>query len=154
MPIVWRDAMCVGHEGIDADHVRLIEIINAYEAELAHGVHERALAAILRRLYDYAHTHFAREEQVQIDCGYPFHQAHRKEHQELLQQVQQIIRTHFIERSEPINAKSAADLAEFLRRWLTDHIIKADLRMKPYLEAGRGQGEGAVSWGISEAAGH
>ncbi|MBW7851132.1 MAG: hemerythrin family protein [Rhodospirillales bacterium] len=145
MPLIWRDAMNVGHKVIDDDHKRLVEIINAYEAELSNGVREEAISKILRQLYDYAQSHFIREERVQLRCAYPFHDAHKRDHQDLLRQLHDIIRKYFIDRTSEIDLAAAAELAEFLRTWLKEHIIKADLRMKPFLDAARLKGGSEVS---------
>jgi hemerythrin len=131
----WRDELSVGHPGIDADHKHLIDIINHFEELVQAWPGEKVMHEVLLELQDYTVSHFRREEDLQRACGYPFHTEHATEHGDLLDHVTDLAKRYFIRRSMPVTQDSLSELAKFLREWLVNHIIKSDLRMKPYIQA-------------------
>jgi hemerythrin len=131
--LTWREELAVGHPEIDADHKRLIALINDFEAMIAKGSNERTLHEVLIGLHDYARSHFQREEAVQIACRYPHYAGHKAEHQALLDDVTAMARRYFIDRSAPITRDSLDEASALLRHWLVDHIVKSDLRIRQYL---------------------
>ncbi len=135
MLIVWRDQMSVDGGLIDRDHRTLITIINEFAATPATPAAIPDLERILAKLDRYTQIHFEREEQLQRAIIYPFHEAHRRAHQDLIRQLSEV--------REALKAKAAtrmaddivaahAKMGEFLHDWLVDHIIDVDLRMKPH----------------------
>ncbi len=130
---MWREEMSVGQPDIDGDHRQLIAIINDFENMAQRLPESRALHETLIGLHDYAAIHFGREEAIQRACRYPLHESHKREHQELLSQINAMARRYFIDRTEPVTKASLREAAGFLRHWLVDHIIKNDLRMREYL---------------------
>jgi hemerythrin len=133
--LTWRPELAVGHPDIDADHKRLIAIINDFERMVENSPKERALHEVLVSLHDYARVHFAREEELQAAAGYSGLERHRREHQALLHSVKEMASRHFVVRTQPITAESLDTLGHFLRRWLVDHIIKSDLKLRDYVRA-------------------
>lgn len=146
MSIQWRDGMAIDHGVIDHDHQTLIAIINEFcEAPLDRG---RLLE--LQRIFDkldrYTKVHFEREETLQRAANYPYRDAHHHEHLALIHEMEEL-RNRFADMVQSTGdvvvvsaaqcedlAKLRATMAEFLRYWLVDHILKSDLRMKPYAQ--------------------
>lgn len=65
---VWNDRISVGVETIDADHKKLIAMVNdLYDAILA-GCGRKKLDSLLDHLIDYTRYHFAREEKLLGVC--------------------------------------------------------------------------------------
>jgi len=135
MLIVWRDQMSVDGGLIDQDHRVLIGIINEFATTEPTASAIPALERILAKLDRYTQIHFEREEKLQRAIVYPYHEAHRRSHGDLIRQLSEV--------REELKAKAAiakpediaathAKMGEFLHHWLIDHIIEADLRMKPY----------------------
>jgi len=131
--LTWREELTVGHPDIDNDHRRLIAIINDFERLSTLIPKERALHEVLISLYDYAASHFAREEEIQRAGNYPFQEAHKAAHRDLLHDITEMATRYFIKKTEPITKESLDVAAGFLRSWLLDHIIKDDLRMRGYV---------------------
>lgn len=144
MPIEWRPQMSVGHSAIDDDHKKLLEIINGFEAS-ARGPNPAAgLSEVLKRLLAYAKEHFAREQALQARIGFPYADAHADEHRALLAVIEQKARSWFVLRDRDITDESVDEMSAVLRRWLVDHIMQHDMRMKPYIdEAKRRAGKAA-----------
>jgi hemerythrin len=134
MTIVWRDGLSVGNEIIDNDHKRLIGIINSAERVINESGSRRELERILQALDEYAHEHFAREERLQKNVGYPFRETHVLEHKALVQRLQKI-RGRVTGAKDPYAYEQAlSGLCELLENWLMNHVITHDLRMRPYVE--------------------
>ena len=137
MLIFWRDQMSVDGGLIDDDHRALIAIINEFAAAPVTPAGIPVLVRILGKLHRYTKTHFEREETLQKAVNYPFHDAHRHAHKDLIRQLSEV-------RAELKDKAAAYDIAamhsrleNFLHHWVIDHIIEADLRMKPYTKAMR-----------------
>jgi hemerythrin len=118
---------------IDDDHRHLIDIINRFGARLSRGTAGIPEAVdVLHALEFYAATHFEREEWLQRLASYPECQSHHDDHQRLMRRLDEIIaRTRSV--TEADRAEVVPQLSRLLRSWLLDHIIKLDLRMKPYV---------------------
>lgn len=145
MQIQWRDEMAIDHGLIDNDHKYLISIMNEFcETDPTDASPDRLLS-ILGKLNAYTTIHFRREEALQRSVHYSFIDAHHHEHGDLLRALYSIHRGLFS--LDPSAGEDDADapvtpadrvirahrkVAEFLHHWLIDHIIKSDLRMKPY----------------------
>ena len=133
MPLLWREEMAVGQADIDGDHRQLIAIINDFTKMAERLPGNRVLHETLLGLHDYTAMHFQREEAIQIACHFPRHEAHKREHQELLTEVETMARGYFILKSREVTKESLSETATFLRHWLVDHIIKSDLLMRDHL---------------------
>jgi len=130
MPLMqWCPDMSVGVEDLDADHRRLVALLNeAHDAILA-GTAGTLLAPALDRLAAYCRDHFAREEALMEACGFPELAAHRAEHAELASRVHGL-RDRLLGGSvENLNM----ELLVLFKTWLTSHIRVSDARYKPYL---------------------
>jgi len=144
MAIVWRDEMSVDGGVVDADHKCLIAIVNDVDLVEPGPAMAAALTAILDRLGAYAQVHFEREERLQFATGFTFAQAHRASHRSLVRELD-AMRAE-CENGPPEHvAAFHARLCDFLHHWLCDHIIKADLLMKPFVPRMRRPAQGAVS---------
>lgn len=125
--IEWREGMSVGNAVIDADHKRLIAIINRFEK----GGGEIA-DAVLIELMNYADAHFMREEIILRNCRFPFLDAHHKSHQRMVGELTALLESWEVT-PRADQALKIDEIANFLRYWLVDHILKEDLPMKPYV---------------------
>jgi hemerythrin len=130
--IRWRSAMAIDHGLIDEDHRHLIDIINRFGQHLSRGTAGIGDALdVLHALDFYAETHFAREEHLQRLVEYPEAEMQHQEHQELIRTLGDIMTmTRSVADAE--TAEVVPELSRLLRHWLLDHVIKRDLRMKPY----------------------
>jgi len=90
MLIVWRDQMSVDGGSIDQDHRTLIGIINEFAATDATPAAIPVLEQILAKLDRYTQIHFEREEKLQRAINYPYHEAHRHAHNDLIRQLSEV----------------------------------------------------------------
>ncbi len=125
--IQWKDEYNLGIESIDAQHKHLVEIVNKFDEAMRKGKGSRVMNEILNDLVGYTQEHFADEEKYMGEAGYPGLVKHQAQHRQLLQKVE---RFQFEFNQE--GRRVTANVQEFLKYWLTSHILKDD---KAYAEA-------------------
>lgn len=132
MPFIeWKPEYSVCHPALDHDHRILVSLINQLHEAIEEGQPARAVGRTLTSLRRYVETHFAREESILAACGYPDLEAHAEGHRALEATVEDIEALH----ARAPEEVDAAEVLEFLRRWLVDHILRADMRYAPLVSA-------------------
>ncbi|MEF2230847.1 MAG: bacteriohemerythrin [Pseudodesulfovibrio sp.] len=128
MPLMnWDEIMSVGVEELDAQHRKLIDLINdAYEALQKHDEHR--MSELIDKMRDYAKVHFATEEQYLARCGFPHIEAHKVQHFQFNRTVAQFREQQFV-------TTNLSKIFVFLSRWLATHILESDKEYVPYLAA-------------------
>jgi len=129
MLIEWTDELSIGIDSIDEQHKKLVNMINALnEAMLTNSSHE-LLGKIFTGLAAYTQQHFAYEENMFAEYGYTDSEEHKRQHNELIAQVVEL-KEQFIENPQ---GTMSADLMLFLKRWLTNHIMRTDKEYAEFL---------------------
>jgi len=117
----WTEALSVGVREIDAQHRKLVEMVNALnEAMLARAGRE-AQKAVIDGMVDYAATHFATEEKYMQSTGYQALSTHRVEHERYTAKALDL-KT----RVQKAGFVLTLEIVDFLKDWLTNHIQKTD----------------------------
>ena len=117
----WKDSMSVSQPMIDRDHRKLIQYVNEMHTAMMAGKGKDIVGAILNKLVVYTKDHFGREEIVWKSGRYGGLDKHKKEHADLLKTV-----TEFKVKYDKGTAALSVDLMDFLRDWLSNHILKSD----------------------------
>ncbi len=126
--MVWKPEYSVGVARFDAQHKRLIDLLNTLYDAMMSGQGQAALASTLGELFHYTQTHFADEEKAFDVAGYADALRHRQEHQALVNEVADIKKRM----SEGEVALSFATTS-FLQDWLRHHILGTDKKYGPFL---------------------
>lgn len=116
--ITWTDDLNTGIDVIDKQHHRIVEYINTLN-DVQHTHDRDELANVLQELVDYTLSHFAFEESLMEDAGYPFINGHKKVHDMFTHRVSEYMQR--FQQGEDITE----ELLITLRAWLINHI-KAD----------------------------
>ena len=129
--VVMRPEMVTGVASIDAQHEVLIDCFN--ELTRAVGNHEpRDLVDLaLRALIQSTRAHLDHEERLLETHDYPGLEAHRKEHLELLRQVEE-----YEQRYRAGTLELNPHVMVLLKDWLLDHILHSDMAFAPHLAQG------------------
>jgi len=126
--IEWVPALSVGIPEIDAQHQKLIALINALE-EARKGMQSRErLGAALHALGDYTKEHFALEEKLLTENSYPETREHKAEHALFIERIDA-----FCAGFESGKAQVDLELLSFLKAWLTRHISFTDKKYRRHL---------------------
>lgn len=129
--IEWSDKLSVGVERIDNEHKRLVTLLNELHRALQAGTGQGALGGVLDGLYQYTCYHFAHEEEMFLSSGYPGYEKHRLQHRGLTTKVLEIYEDFQKGTSEGLPEQ----VIEFLKNWLSKHIMGADREFGAYLNA-------------------
>lgn len=121
----WRDDFRTGIPSIDFEHENLIRLINDLHAEAVKAAGKGAIEAALGDIHAGISSHFALEEKIMRDIGYPLYEAHKVEHDQLLDDIRDIMEE--VHASPDFDYRS--DLETHLRNWFSDHFRGADSRL-------------------------
>ncbi|MBI2241730.1 MAG: hemerythrin family protein [Magnetospirillum gryphiswaldense] len=144
--LAWSEAYSVGSAMIDSDHRILINLVNQLHDAMETGQSRDVLCSVLNVLAEYVEHHFHREELLMERIGYPERAAHIQNHRELENKVR-AVRDRWLAGERQVLDD---EVLTFLKRWLSDHILRADLAYRPWIEAaetrgGSGDGGGAMT---------
>lgn len=129
MPLMtWTENYSVGIKSIDAQHQKLIGMLNELQDAMLAGKANDHIGKILDGLVQYTVTHFAYEEKLFAQHGYKDAAAHKAEHDKLTKQV-----ADFAAQFKTGKAKLSSQLMSFLRDWLNGHILGTDKRYTTHL---------------------
>ncbi len=126
----WRDKMSVGNDYMDADHKELLEFLNDLHDMMSGIPDPESIIRLLDRLVTFAEYHFQTEEKLLRLCRYPRFEDHKKQHQDLMEQLLEI-RSAYIK--EPTKGR-LVEAFDFLSNWLMRHILREDMAYKPFIE--------------------
>ncbi len=123
MPLIeWTAELSVGIKSIDEQHKKLVNMINALNDAMLTGSSRELLEKIFTGLANYTQKHFSYEENMFIEFGYTDYEEHKRQHNELIAQVVELKEKFLINPQGTITT----DLMLFLKRWLTNHIMRTD----------------------------
>lgn len=128
--LVWRHSYCSGDTDIDRQHRELFEHANRLlQGVISHAPREQVLDAARLLLGDIA-VHFADEERLHDEIGYPARVDHAAEHARLLDKAVRLFDEAGCE-DLPI-----AEVFHFLAyEVIAQHLLGADRHYFPYLES-------------------
>lgn len=120
----WTSEMSTGIAEQDEQHRKLIELINRLNDAVHEGKDAAILGTVLTALADYAIFHFGYEEELMARHDYAEAAAHKMEHQRFIEWMADI-KTRLVEGDTAVSAQ----VINFLRMWVTGHIMKTDMKM-------------------------
>lgn len=130
MPLMeWTEKLSVGVAQFDAEHRRLVAMVNDLFDAVQAGKGREALGGILEELIAYTETHFEHEEAVMREHGYVEMESHSEEHKILTQQVKDIRRKYITGAS----ATLSMEVMNFLKNWLVKHIQGTDRKYTRFM---------------------
>ena len=129
--LAWSETYSVGSAMIDSDHRILINLINQLHDAVETGQSRDVLGSVLNVLTEYVEHHFHREELLMGHIGYPEREAHTASHRDLEARVRAVRDRWMAGERQVLDDEVMA----FLKRWLTEHILRADLAYRPWIEA-------------------
>ncbi len=89
--IVWRKEFETGIAEVDHEHQELVELINQLHAQLGGDTTKETVSRFLGEVFARISAHFALEETVMRKHRYDEYQAHKAEHEILLDEIRDIM---------------------------------------------------------------
>ena len=117
----WQDRLLTGVQEIDEHHRHLVGLLNSTYQDFLRHAPSVLLAKLFEELVDYATYHFAAEEALMLESGYPGLLQHKEEHDQFSRSVVEMHR-NFLEKQQPF----FLEILTFLQTWLESHILKSD----------------------------
>lgn len=127
MPVIrWNINLAIGIKEIDQHHKHLIDFLNATYDASRNGVPAENMSYLIEELLEYADEHFASEERLMEEAGYPGLAQHKEEHE------------IFTVRAKELHARNdvlaAVEIITFLSNWVSHHILNTDARFGRFLD--------------------
>ena len=125
----WRDEFETGIAEVDFEHRGLFDLINSlYSAE---GVASVEATDVLGRIHTAISAHFALEEKVMREAGYPLLAVHKADHEDLLDEIREIMDRF----DEGGFVRGRPDLGLVLTNWFGHHFRTHDAQLHGSLSA-------------------
>ncbi|MBF0138583.1 MAG: hemerythrin family protein [Magnetococcales bacterium] len=133
--LLWNESLSVGCTEIDNDHKKLVGLLNNLIVAVSENRGRDVVGKVLNDLLSYTAWHFRHEERLMQTYRYEGIIAHKNEHAELIGHADSL-RRQFQEKEVDITQ----EVIDFLKQWLTHHILETDLHMGRFLEQKMGAG--------------
>ena len=132
--LIWSPALETGVRQIDLQHQELIEMINELEVAYLDGHDDNALTRLLPRLTSYVVFHFGTEEGMirKFAAGSVHADHHLGEHSKFTQKISAMKEASGLDKRQAL-----ADLVDYLKSWLLEHIMKTDKELGKLIQARR-----------------
>ena len=128
--ILWTEAMSSGISSMDMQHKELLRILNSIQQSISTGEDAKAFTDALSRLKGYATYHFAYEERLMHNHGFPRREEHVKLHRYFVDKVATF------QKDAPENVgERLPEIQDFLLHWLVEHIQNMDKELGAHLAA-------------------
>lgn len=128
--ITWDQNLRVNVVEIDAQHKKLVDLLNKLFDEVKSGNGRTAMDGVLTELVNYTEYHFDTEERLLEKYGYPAYAEHKKQHEDLKKEVQDL-KTDFHKGQAAITFRTMS----FLSEWLKRHIMGEDKKYGLFLNS-------------------
>lgn len=126
--IEWSEALSIGFDEIDQDHMKLVEIVNNLNDAVTGELAPENVARIFAELLSYTQWHFRHEERLMQTYGYQAFFDHKGEHDELMGRAAELN-----SRYQGGDESVPGALLPFLKEWLANHIQQTDKKLGAYL---------------------
>ena len=120
----WKSEFSVGIESMDFEHREMIGMINEIYDELTQRRNAKSIEQFLGDIHAAISAHFALEERMMRNAGYGEYEAHKDDHEELLDQIRDMM--------DGFRADSESGfgiLRENLANWFEAHFGSFDARL-------------------------
>lgn len=124
----WRDEFRIGIAEVDHEHKTLIDLINRLHESLGADRAAERVEAFLGEIFARIAAHFALEEKDMQARGYPERPAHKADHEQLLDDLRDIM--------DEVNDRGVLDdaaLSQRLAAWFGDHFRSHDVRFHRFV---------------------
>ena len=124
------DNLRLNIQEIDSQHEALIGLINQLHETMRQGAERAALDEQLSQLLEHTREHFSYEEQLMSQYNYPGIEAHKSDHNRLMQHLESLMERY---RNGDILLSFAVVIE--LKGWATIHIEKSDKPLGVFLNS-------------------
>ena len=131
MALEWRDSFVTGIQEIDDQHKELFQIINKLFDACSQGKGKDEVKNVIDFLSDYVVRHFATEESLQQQYNYPEYDAHKKLHEDFINEFSDIKKEFEAQGATPM---FVMQVNRRVVDWLIMHIGRVDKELGKFLK--------------------
>ena len=117
----WDDSLSVKVPSIDAEHQKLVALINDFYNDIYHKSPREKIRDTVQGLIDYTESHFLHEEKLMMEVAFEDYDQHKKEHDAFVAKVKE-----FHQRMEDGGFVVSIEITNFLKDWIKNHILGTD----------------------------
>ena len=117
----WTENFSVKVPSIDEQHKKLFGLINDFYSGFKEKPTKERMTELIKGLKDYALYHFSTEEKYMEMYNFPGYKNHKKEHEIFIEKIADIS-----ERYESGRLVVSLEITNFMKDWLTNHILGTD----------------------------
>ncbi len=119
--IEWRKEFETGIPDVDHEHRELVNLINGLHEHIASGADPVRVTEFLGEVFARIAAHFALEESIMRKHTYDEYEAHKAEHERLLDEIRDIM--------DGATTEYANSLSTVVRDWFVNHFKSKDARL-------------------------
>ncbi|MBF0516905.1 MAG: hemerythrin family protein [Nitrospirae bacterium] len=130
MPLItWNESLSVHIREFDNHHKKLVTLLNGLFDDVTAKKDDALVEVVIGELIDYTKYHFAAEEKLMTKYSFPLAALHQQQHKELIAKVVDL-------QQQLKEGRARVDLAllNFLKEWLTKHIMGTDKKYSVFLK--------------------
>lgn len=130
MAISWKEDLAIGIDRIDNQHKELVARIDGLFEACNRGRGKDEIQKVVDYLEEYVVTHFADEEALQKEYGYPEYNTHKQLHDQFIKDfgaLKDSLR-------EGVTPSLIIKMNKLLVDWLLNHIKKSDKALGVYIK--------------------
>lgn len=130
--IDWKDDYSINVAEVDSQHKEMVDIVNQIHEAAMSGEDMDTLNKILNHLLEYTRFHFKTEEKLMLEHDYFNYASHKREHNELIQQLETTVRNISEGSVLQFSAISDFDIAD---DWMMTHLLGSDKALGAFLNS-------------------
>jgi hemerythrin len=127
--LTWKSEYSVGIEAVDFEHREMIDLINELYDEMSDKQDQDSIDQFLGDIHATISAHFALEERVMRRSDYDEYEAHKDDHEELLDQIRDLMDSFDHDPESGLRL-----LQEQLSDWFANHFSTFDARLHGKLD--------------------
>ena len=132
--VEWNDKYLIGEKEIDDNYKVLFEIAHEAFAKGDLDSSKDKIKDILHRLSLYTSSQFKCEEEFMKKMDYPQYEAHCKKHKTIIKKINAFSKEITAMDTQEFELELELDLAIFIEKWLVQHIICEDKKIKTFIK--------------------
>ncbi len=122
MPLIeWTQDLSVNIDVIDAQHQKLVDMINDFYTQVANKSNKDLIGRLITQMREYTEIHFKTEEEYYERYRYKDVSQHVRKHKEFVAKVNDLEK-----RYSQGKLIITFEITNFLKDWLVNHIQKSD----------------------------
>jgi len=129
--VAWDDSLITGNALVDMQHQRIFEKVSTLVRSCEDGADIAKLGDTLMFLLNHTTRHFADEEALQTECGYPDYRNHKKMHDDFKVTVKELLQRFEASGS---SVDLSHDVNKTIVQWLVTHIQHEDKKISEHIK--------------------